>query len=80
MGGCGSMVVAGVVVFCFFLFFIFIFLILWCFSGSGGDGFGGFFMFFMFKICVKGKTDKFQFLILFILHFCSIFCFGRREI
>ena len=73
MGCCGSMVVAGVVVFCFF----FLSLILWCFSGSGGDGFGGL---FMFKICVNGERDKYQFLILFLLHFCSIFCFGRREI
>ena len=75
MGCCGSMVVAGVVVFCFF--FSFLSLILWCFSGSGGDGFGGL---FMFKICVNGERDKYQFLILFLLHFCSIFCFGRREI
>ena len=36
-------------------------------------------MFFMFKICVNGERDKYHFLILFLLHFCSIFCFGRRE-
>ena len=79
MGCCGSVVVGSVVVFFFFS-------ILWCFSGSGGDGFGGFFMFcgflgmfFMFKICVSGERDKYHFLILFLLHFCSIFCFGRRK-
>ena len=36
-------------------------------------------MLFMFKICVNGEWDKYHFLILFLLHFCSIFCFGRRE-
>ena len=41
--------------------------------------FGIFFMFFMFKICVNEERDKYHFLILFLLHFCSIFCFGRRE-
>ena len=40
---------------------------------------GMFFMFFMFKICVNGERDKYHFLILFLLHFCSIFCFGRRD-
>ena len=35
--------------------------------------------FFMFKICVNGERDKYHFLILFLLHFCSIFCVGRRE-
>ena len=54
-------------------------LILWYFSGSGGDGFGGFFMFFMFKICVKGETDKFQFLILFTLHFVLFFVLGGER-
>ena len=36
-------------------------------------------MFFMFKICVNGERDKYHFLNLFLLHFCSIFCFERRE-
>ena len=37
-------------------------------------------MFFMFKICVNGERNKYHFLILFLLHFCSIFCFERRDI
>ena len=36
-------------------------------------------MFFMFKICVNGERDKYNFLIFFLLHFCAIFCFVRRE-
>ena len=36
-------------------------------------------MFFMFKICVNEERDKYHFLILFLVHFCSIFCFRRRE-
>ena len=36
-------------------------------------------MFFRFKICVNGERDKCHFLILFLLPFCSIFCFGGRE-
>ena len=33
----------------------------------------------MFKICVNGERDKYNFLIFFLLHFCAIFCFVRRE-
>ena len=36
-------------------------------------------MFFMFKICVNGERDKYHFLILFLLHFCSIFLFWEER-
>ena len=35
--------------------------------------------FIVFKICMNGERDKYHFLILFLLHFYSIFRFGRRE-
>ena len=36
--------------------------------------------FIVFKICENGERDKYHFLILFLLHYYSIFCFKRREI